>query len=132
MNEYFWYTLKTHWLITASAILVHSGKLLFLYRGLNIRIILVKMTLVKSALTNIHCVKSVQIQSFFWFVFSCIRSEYRKIRTRKNSVFGHLSRSDLTSLWTDFRPIRWNYETGNTKEDFKLTLPLHKHFLFFG
>ena len=29
-----------------------------------------------------HCLKSIQIQSFFW-------SEYRKIRTRKNLVFGH-------------------------------------------
>ena len=26
----------------------------------------------------IHCVKSVQIRSFFWSVFSCIRTEYRK------------------------------------------------------
>ena len=43
--------------------------------------------------------KSVQIRSFFWSVFSCIRTEYgdirssqyeyRKIRIRKNSVFGH-------------------------------------------
>ena len=40
-----------------------------------------------------HCVKSVQIRSFFWSVFSCIRTEYRKIRTRKNSVLGHFSRS---------------------------------------
>ena len=24
----------------------------------------------------IDCVKNVQIQSFFWFVFSCIRNEY--------------------------------------------------------
>ena len=42
----------------------------------------------------------------FWSVFSCIRTEYgdilnlnilsecRKIRTRKNSLFGHFSRSD--------------------------------------
>ena len=34
-----------------------------------------------------HCMKSVQIRSFFWSVFSCIR-------TRKNSVFGHFSRRD--------------------------------------
>ena len=27
-----------------------------------------------------HCVKSVQIRSFFWCVFSCIRTECRKIR----------------------------------------------------
>ena len=31
-----------------------------------------------------HCVKGVQIRSLFW-------SEYQKIRTRKNSVFGHFS-----------------------------------------
>ena len=53
-----------------------------------------------------HCVKSIQIRSFFCSVFSCIRAEYgdllhkslysirnRKIRTRKSSVFGHFSRS---------------------------------------
>ena len=40
-----------------------------------------------------HCVKSVQIRSFFWSVFSCIRAEYRKILTRKYSVLGHFSRS---------------------------------------
>ena len=41
---------------------------------------------------NIHCVKSVQIRSYFWSVFSCIQSEYRKIRTRNNSLFGYFSR----------------------------------------
>ena len=30
-----------------------------------------------------HDVKSVQIPSFFWSVFSCIWTEYRKIRIRK-------------------------------------------------
>ena len=35
----------------------------------------------------------VQIRSFFWSVFSCIQSEYKKIRTRKTSIFGHFSRS---------------------------------------
>ena len=29
------------------------------------------------------------MRSFFWSVFSCIRTEYRKIRSRKNSVLGH-------------------------------------------
>ena len=38
-----------------------------------------------------HCVKCVQIRSFFWSVFPRIRTEYGKIRTRKNSVFGHFS-----------------------------------------
>ena len=31
------------------------------------------------------CVKCVQIRSFFWSIFSCIQSEYRKIRTKKTS-----------------------------------------------
>ena len=39
-----------------------------------------------------HCVKSVQIRSYFWSVFSCIRIEYGKIHTRNNFVFGHFSR----------------------------------------
>ena len=39
----------------------------------------------------IHCVKSVPIRSFFW-------SECEKIRTRKNSVFGHFSRSDCVKI----------------------------------
>ena len=53
---------------------------------------------------NTHCMKNVQIQRFFWSVFSRIRTEYGEIlriqsdcgniRTRKNSVFGHFSRSD--------------------------------------
>ena len=37
--------------------------------------------------------KIIRMWSFFWSVFSCIRNEYRKIRTRKNFVFGHFSRS---------------------------------------
>ena len=49
--------------------------------------------------------KIVQIRSFFWSLFSRIQTEYPvsfriqsecgKIRTRKNSVFGHFSHSDL-------------------------------------
>ena len=38
-----------------------------------------------------YYVKSVQIRSYFWAVFSCIRTEYgdlrSRIRTRNNSVF---------------------------------------------
>ena len=40
-----------------------------------------------------HCVKNIQIRSFFWSVFSCTRTEYRKIQTRRKSIFGHFSRS---------------------------------------
>ena len=35
-----------------------------------------------------HCVKNVQIRSYFW-------SKYRKIRSRYNTVFGHFSRSGV-------------------------------------
>ena len=54
----------------------------------------------------LHCVKSVQIRSYFWSVFSYIQTKYedmlrkspysvliRKIQTRNNSVFGHILRS---------------------------------------
>ena len=34
-----------------------------------------------------HCVKSVQVQRFSWYVFSCIK-------TRKNCIFGHFSRTE--------------------------------------
>ena len=45
-----------------------------------------------------HCVKSVQIRSFFWSIFSCIRTEYgdlqKKNTDHKNFEDGHSSRSD--------------------------------------
>ena len=51
-----------------------------------------------NSITAHNYVKSVQKRSYFWSVFSevnlRIQSEYRKIRTRTNSVFGHFSRSD--------------------------------------
>ena len=37
----------------------------------------------------LYCVKSVPKRIFFWSVFSLVRTEYGKIRSRKNSVFGH-------------------------------------------
>ena len=32
--------------------------------------------------------------TYLWSVFSCIGTEYRKIQIRKNSAFGHFSRSE--------------------------------------
>ena len=46
-------------------------------------------TMILGKPTQNHCVKSVQIRSYFWSVFSCIR-------TRNKSVFGHFSRSEYT------------------------------------
>ena len=62
-----------------------------------------------------HCVKSVQIRSYFWSVFSRnpieyfvslqIQSECGKIRTRNNSVFGHFSRSEGLLEFCCIRPL---------------------------
>ena len=68
-----------------------------------------------------HCVKSVQIQGFFWSVFSCIWTEYRDLRskspdsvqiqkiwTRKNSVFGHFNAvSDRSTSSLSIGSISW-------------------------
>ena len=50
----------------------------------------------KSYLKRNICVKSVQIRGFFWSVFSRIRTEYGEMR--KNSVFGHFSRTESLSV----------------------------------
>ena len=42
-----------------------------------------------------HDVKSVQIRSSFWSVFSVIRTEYGKIRNRRNYVSRHFPRNVL-------------------------------------
>ena len=91
----------------------------------------------------IHYVKSVQIRSFFWSVFSCIRTEYGlntdspcsvecgKIRTRKNSVFWHFSRSDIFLMsWyysekvfsVEKLNLTWNKQT-NLNKLYPLSLP---------
>ena len=54
-----------------------------------------------------HCVKSVQVWSFFWSVFSCIQTEYGDLR--RNSVFGHFSRSDVEdkNYWKILKQRCW-------------------------
>ena len=72
-----------------------------------------------------HCVKSVQIRSFFWSVFSRIRTEYREIRSispysaqmwenkdHKKSVFGHFSRN---GKWYYCQWLR-NYKSHKEKD----------------
>ena len=51
-----------------------------------------------------HWVKSVQIRSIFWSVFSCIQSEYKKLWTRKNSVFRHF----LHRVYSGLLSIVWS------------------------
>ena len=43
-----------------------------------------------------HCMKSVQIRSFFWSSFSCIRTEYGR---EKNLYLDTFSRSGLFNFW---------------------------------
>ena len=40
---------------------------------------------------NQHCVKNVQIRSFFWSVFSCIRTEYEPEKTPYLDTFHAVS-----------------------------------------
>ena len=72
---------------------------------------------VKKAKQN-HCVKSVQIHSFFCSVFSCIWNEHRKIRTRKNSAFGHFSRK-WTRFWKSTNVVKFQviYFRGLRQQD---------------
>ena len=64
---------------------------------------------------DVHYVKSVQTRSYFWFVFSCTRTENKEIRTRNNFVFGHFSRSAHVVTLTHFcsmfsSNIPWSYQ----------------------
>ena len=83
---------------------------------------------------QIHWVKSVQIRSYFWSVFGLntkiysinlrIQSEYRKIRTRNNYVFGHFSSSaEITSLCKKPLPMKILQFCGH--------LMLQKHFIVY-
>ena len=72
-------------------------------------------------LRDLHCVKSVLIRSYFCSVFSCIRTEYRKIWTRNNSVFGHISRS-ISASGSNFK-LNFSVEKHN---EFALTRSLIK------
>ena len=75
-------------------------------------------------LSRLTCEKSVQIRSYFWSVFSCIRTEYRKMRTRNNSVFGHFSRNVRSLLYflrkyESSRTFRPYFRLISTENDWK-------------
>ena len=63
-----------------------------------------------------HFVKSVQILSYFWSVFSCTQSECRKMQTINNSVFGYFSRSVLDTFYR-----RLSYTDGENTTSLKFT-----------
>ena len=68
------------------------------------------------------------IGSFFWSLFSYIQSKYRKIRTRKNSVFGQFSRS-VQVINKKIRKIK-NLKNMRHKFDEKESLALSSHFTY--
>ena len=59
-----------------------------------------------------HCVKSVQIRSFFWSVFSCIRTEYGDLDTF-HAVMNKSSRQE-----THLEPCRTSMRELFAKTDY--------------
>ena len=56
------------------------------------------------SINSSHCVKSVQIWSFFWPVFSCIRTGYRALRSKSSYSVWIQENMDQQKLriWTPF------------------------------
>ena len=68
-----------------------------------------------------HCVKKVQIRSYFRSVFYCIRTECRKIQTRNKSVFRHFSCSaGLSRYYSSITLLTECYKLGCHLLDFIL------------
>ena len=67
---------------------------------------------------NTTCVKSVQIQSYFWSIFSCIQSEYRKIRTRNTPYLDtfHAVQVLKSCYWTKTWVLRCHTPTHKRKK----------------
>ena len=88
-----------------------------------------------------HCMKSVQIRSFFWSVFSHIWTEYGeiwsiqsergKIRTKKISVFCHFSRSVSDVKSASSIKVCWHLLKKHKNADGNLGLILRKYCTFF-
>ena len=65
---------------------------------------------IQSEIRNLHCVKSVQMQSYFWSVFSCVRTRIWTLFTqcqRANTCLSsskgtvHQDSGGYISFWTD-------------------------------
>ena len=72
----------------------HCVKFGFIVGGLLIEVVTVVEWNTDTYLYTVHCVKIVQIRRFFWSVFSRIRTEYGKIRTRQKFL-----------IWTLFHTV---------------------------
>ena len=68
--------------------------------GSILKIIPSKFRILNPNKSRVHCLKSVQIRSFFWSVFSCIRTEYGDL-LRKSCIrteYGDLLRKSPYSV----------------------------------
>ena len=75
--------------------------------------------------------KIVQIRSYFWSVFSRIRTEYGhiqsecgEIRTRNNSVFGHFSHSEMlrNEFWCNYCLVVVSFSRRFTAQKMKFSI----------
>ena len=70
-----------------------------------------------------HCVKSVRIRSYFWSIFSCIRTEYRKIAAWNNSVFCEFRLRNKFKLFPKFSKFYTESRSHQTKEQYHQLAP---------
>ena len=82
------FNFRKMWIEKASTFEVPASSIYILLMSINWPSFMAKLFMTK------HCLKSVQIRSFSWSVFFCFQSEYWKIWTIKNAVFGQFSRSE--------------------------------------
>ena len=57
---------------------------------------------------TLHCVKSVQMRSFFWSASSCIRTEYRDLRSKSpfsDRIQENTDQKKLRTLFTQYLVI---------------------------
>ena len=78
------------------------------YRWIEVLLVVVKFSLRNYNFNNrfviLHCMKSVQIRSFFWSVFSCIWTEYEDFRSKSPYSVRRRENTDQKKvrIWTLF------------------------------
>ena len=77
-EQYYLQLFRLHCIYTEPTVLSRNLVKIFL--------VFLKLIFLKNMLINGHCVKSVQIRSFFWSEFSCIRTEYGDLLHKLHSV----------------------------------------------
>ena len=73
-NHLFWHTAMYRYVLAYRYILAH--RYIGMPRRIHVTLKLNNFTYSKKWVLNTHCMKNVQIRSFFWSVFSHTRAEY--------------------------------------------------------